>query len=189
MFPMGLVAVFGGLITSSRLIPYRISLHHAPRSMYRGPCTQRVITSSRLTSLTSLTHHFFFSSHFPPGGPGFLPVLRYQKLFIAIDSDLKYKGWHLLSYPPFSSPTPEPTFSPSSLNIPLLSNTDLESLLAEEDSDDDEVRHPPEYYRAKAANLDVQRLRQKQYSPETQAQLDRVKEHYDQYEQYPPHLH
>jgi hypothetical protein len=66
-------------------------------------------------------------------------------------------------------------------------DTDLDSVLAEEDSDDDddvfddEVRYPPEHYRAKAANLDVQRLRQKRYSPKTQAQLDRVKEHYDQY--------
>jgi hypothetical protein len=68
-------------------------------------------------------------------------------------------------------------------------DTDLESLLADEESDndddfDDEARHPPEYYRAKAANLDMQRLRQKRYSPKTQAQLDRVKEHHDQYEPY-----
>jgi len=74
-------------------------------------------------------------------------------------------------------------------------DTDLDSLLAEEDSDDeddlfdDEVRHPPEHYRANAANLDVQRLRQRRYSPKTQAQLDRVKEHHEQYEQYPSHLH
>ncbi|KAH6704302.1 hypothetical protein BKA61DRAFT_636094 [Leptodontidium sp. MPI-SDFR-AT-0119] len=66
-------------------------------------------------------------------------------------------------------------------------DTDLDSLLAEEDSNDDddlfddEVRHPPEHYRANAANLDVQRLRQKRYSPKTQAQLDRVKEHHEQY--------
>ncbi|KAL5312965.1 hypothetical protein ACEPPN_019391 [Leptodophora sp. 'Broadleaf-Isolate-01'] len=66
-------------------------------------------------------------------------------------------------------------------------DTDLDSLLAEEDSDDDddlfddEVRHPPEHYRANAANLDVQRLRQRRYSPKTQAQLDRVKEHHEQY--------
>ncbi len=69
-------------------------------------------------------------------------------------------------------------------------DTDLDSLLAEEDSDadddlyDDEVRHPPEHYRANAANLDVQRLRQRRYSPKTQAQLDRVKEHHDLYKQY-----
>ena len=69
-------------------------------------------------------------------------------------------------------------------------DTDLYSVLAEEDSDDDddlfddEVRHPPEHYRVNAANLDVQRLRQKRYSPKTQAQLDRVKKHHDQYEQY-----
>ena len=74
-------------------------------------------------------------------------------------------------------------------------DTDLDSLLAEEDNDDDddlfddEVRHPPEHYRANAANLDVQRLRQKRYSPKTQAQLDRVKEHHDQSEQYLSHLH
>jgi len=52
-------------------------------------------------------------------------------------------------------------------------DTDLDSLLAEEDSDndddlfDDEVRYPPEHYRANAINLDVQRLRQKRYSPKT----------------------
>jgi len=74
-------------------------------------------------------------------------------------------------------------------------DTDLDSLLAEEDSDadddlyDDEVRHPPEHYRANAANLDVQRLRQRRYSPKTQAQLDRVKEHHEQYDQYLSHLH
>jgi len=74
-------------------------------------------------------------------------------------------------------------------------DTDLDSLLAEEDSDDeedlfdDEVRHPPEHYRANAANLDVQRLRQRRYSPKTQAQLDRVKEHHEQYEPYLSHLH
>jgi hypothetical protein len=73
-------------------------------------------------------------------------------------------------------------------------DTDMDSLVAEEDSDvdddlfDDEVRHPPEHYRANAAILDVQRLRQKRYSPKTQAQLDRVKEHHKQYEQYLSHL-
>ncbi|KAH7379041.1 hypothetical protein BKA64DRAFT_698284 [Cadophora sp. MPI-SDFR-AT-0126] len=66
-------------------------------------------------------------------------------------------------------------------------DTDLDSLLIEEDTDndddlfDDEVRHPPGHYRANAANLDVQRLRKKRYSPKTQIQLDRVKEHHDQY--------
>ncbi|KAL5315183.1 hypothetical protein ACEPPN_017834 [Leptodophora sp. 'Broadleaf-Isolate-01'] len=64
-------------------------------------------------------------------------------------------------------------------------DTDLDSLLADEDSDDDddlfddEVRHPLEHYRANAANLDVQHLRQRRYSPKTQIQLDRVKEHHD----------
>jgi hypothetical protein len=67
-------------------------------------------------------------------------------------------------------------------------DTNLDSVLAKEDSDnddddvfDDKVRHPLEHYRAKAANLDVQRLRQKRYSPKTQAQLNRGKEHYNQY--------
>ena len=74
-------------------------------------------------------------------------------------------------------------------------DTDLDSLLAEEDSDDDddlyddEVRHPPEHYRANAANLDVQRLRQKRYSDKTLAQLKRVKEHHDQYKQHLFQLH
>ncbi|XMA19910.1 hypothetical protein WAI453_012701 [Rhynchosporium graminicola] len=64
-------------------------------------------------------------------------------------------------------------------------DTDLDSLVAEEYSDedddlfDDEVRYPLAYYVANAANLDVQRLRQRRYSPKIQAQLDRVKEHYD----------
>jgi len=52
-------------------------------------------------------------------------------------------------------------------------DTDLDSLLAEGDSDDDndlfddEVQHPLEHYYANATNLDVQRLRQKRYSPKT----------------------
>ncbi|KAL5317781.1 hypothetical protein ACEPPN_014880 [Leptodophora sp. 'Broadleaf-Isolate-01'] len=56
----------------------------------------------------------------------------------------------------------------------LFDDTDLDSLLAQEDSDDDddlfddEVRHPPGHYRANATNLDVQCLRQKRYSPKTQ---------------------
>ena len=70
------------------------------------------------------------------------------------------------------------------------SDTDSESPLEEvgnntDDDDDDlfdgEVRHPPEYYIAASANLDVGRLRQKRYSPKTQARLDVVKEHHDQY--------
>ena len=64
-------------------------------------------------------------------------------------------------------------------------DTDMDSLVAEEDSDSDndlfnnKVRHPPEHYRANATNLDVRRLRQERYSPKTQAQLDRVKEHHE----------
>ncbi|KAG9242359.1 hypothetical protein BJ878DRAFT_583873 [Calycina marina] len=67
-------------------------------------------------------------------------------------------------------------------------DTDLVSSVAEEESDDDddlfddELRHPPEHYRANAANLNVQRLRQQRYSPKTQAQLDRVKEHHDHWD-------
>ncbi|CZR66010.1 uncharacterized protein PAC_15910 [Phialocephala subalpina] len=48
-------------------------------------------------------------------------------------------------------------------------DTDLDSVLAEEDSDDDNDV------------FDDERLRQKRYSPKTQAQLDLAKEHYDQY--------
>ncbi|PVH74768.1 hypothetical protein DL98DRAFT_519011 [Cadophora sp. DSE1049] len=54
-------------------------------------------------------------------------------------------------------------------------DTDLDSLLVEEDSNndddlfDDEVRYLLEYYRANTVNLDVQRLRQKRYSPKTLA--------------------
>ena len=45
---------------------------------------------------------------------------------------------------------------------------------------DDEVKHPPEHYLAEAEELDVQRLRQRRYSPKTQVQLDRVKLQWDQ---------
>jgi hypothetical protein len=71
------------------------------------------------------------------------------------------------------------------------SDTDLDSPLEEVNSNtddddddlfDDEVRHPPEYYLAASANLDVGRLRQKRYSPKTQGRLDWVKDHHDQYE-------
>jgi hypothetical protein len=45
-----------------------------------------------------------------------------------------------------------------------------------EDDDDDlfdgVVRHPPEYYIDKSDNLDVGRLRQERYSPNTQDRLD-----------------
>jgi hypothetical protein len=73
-------------------------------------------------------------------------------------------------------------------------DTDLDSFVTGDSDDDDdlyddEVRHPPDHYRANAATLDVQRLRQRRYSPKTQAQLDRVKEHHEQYEQYLSHLH
>ncbi|KAH6668376.1 hypothetical protein B0J14DRAFT_675079, partial [Halenospora varia] len=69
------------------------------------------------------------------------------------------------------------------------SDTDLDKPLEEVDSNtdddddlfDDEVRHPPEYYIAASANLDVGRLRQKRYRPKTRGHLDWVKEHYDQY--------
>lgn len=72
------------------------------------------------------------------------------------------------------------------------SDTDSESPLNEvsniiNDDDDlfeDEVRHPPEHYLAAAANLDVGQLRQKRYSPKTQARLDVVKEHHDLYMLY-----
>jgi hypothetical protein len=63
------------------------------------------------------------------------------------------------------------------------SDTDLEVGNNTDDDDDDlfdgEVRHPPEYYIAASANLDVGRLRQKRYSPKTQGRLDWVKEHHD----------
>jgi hypothetical protein len=67
------------------------------------------------------------------------------------------------------------------------SDTDLEEVDSNTDDDDDddlfddEVRHPPEYYIAASANLDVGRLRQKRYSPKTQGRLDWVKDHHDQY--------
>lgn len=56
-----------------------------------------------------------------------------------------------------------------------------------DDNDDElfdgEVRHPPKYYIAVLANLDVGRLRQKQYSYKTQSCLDWVKDYYNQLSQ------
>jgi hypothetical protein len=49
----------------------------------------------------------------------------------------------------------------------LRADTDNELCLSE-----DEEQRPPEYYLAESENLDVQRLRQRQYSPKTQDQLD-----------------
>jgi hypothetical protein len=49
-------------------------------------------------------------------------------------------------------------------------------------SADDDVLPPPEHYLEIGENLDVGRLRQERYSPKTQKQLDRVKEHCIQYE-------
>ncbi|CAG8975500.1 hypothetical protein HYALB_00004819 [Hymenoscyphus albidus] len=46
---------------------------------------------------------------------------------------------------------------------------------------EDEVRHPPEYYLAAAAKLDVRRLRSRRYSPRTQDRLDWVREQHDCY--------
>jgi hypothetical protein len=64
-------------------------------------------------------------------------------------------------------------FDSSDNEADTASDTDLDSPLEEVDSStdddddlfDDEVRHPPKYYLAAAANLDVGRLRQKRYSP------------------------
>jgi DNA-nicking Smr family endonuclease len=63
---------------------------------------------------------------------------------------------------------------------------DTEVLPDESDSDsddeawlfDDVCKRPPEYDRAEAENLDVQRLRQRRYSPKTQDRLDWVKDHF-----------
>ena len=65
---------------------------------------------------------------------------------------------------------------------------DFDSLLngIDDDTDDeswlfdDEIKHAPEHYLAEAEELDVQRLRQRRYSPNTQVQLDRVKLQWDQ---------
>lgn len=54
-------------------------------------------------------------------------------------------------------------------------DSDNESCLSE-----DEEQRPPEYYLAESENLDVQRLRQRRYSPKTQDRLDWVKEHWEQ---------
>jgi hypothetical protein len=53
------------------------------------------------------------------------------------------------------------------------SDTDDEACLS-----DDEGPHPPEYYLAEAASLDVKRLRQRRYSLKTQERLDWVKDHW-----------
>ncbi|KAN0101626.1 hypothetical protein V8E51_012136 [Hyaloscypha variabilis] len=67
-------------------------------------------------------------------------------------------------------------------------DTGIPSEIDDDDSDsddaslfDDEVQHPPEHYLTKAANLDVQRLRQQRYDPKTQNRLDWVKDHCIQY--------
>lgn len=78
-------------------------------------------------------------------------------------------------------------FDSSDDKADAVSDTDLESSLEEVDSNtdednnlfDNEVRQPPEYYLAIAANLNVRRLRQKRYSPKTQSHLDWVKDHHD----------
>jgi len=62
-------------------------------------------------------------------------------------------------------------------------DTEIQSdMLDESDTDDDlsddEGQHPPEYYLAEAANLDVKRLRQRRYSPKTQDRLDWVKDYF-----------
>ena len=41
LFSVVLVAVFEGLLTSSKLNPHPISLYRAPRSRYCRPCTQK----------------------------------------------------------------------------------------------------------------------------------------------------
>jgi len=84
-------------------------------------------------------------------------------------------------------------FDSSDDEVDTASDTDLDNPLEEVNSNtdddddlfDDEVRHPPEYCLAAAANLDVGRLRQKRYSPRTQSRLDWVK---DQHNQYEPNL-
>lgn len=63
---------------------------------------------------------------------------------------------------------------------------DTEVLPDESDSDtddeawlfDDVCRRPPEHYLAEAVSLDVKRLRQRRYSPNTQERLDWVKDHW-----------
>jgi len=78
-------------------------------------------------------------------------------------------------------------FDSSDNETDTASNTDLDSPLEEVNSNtdnnddlfDDEARHPPEYYLAASANLNVGRLRQKRYSPKTQGRFDWVKDHHD----------
>lgn len=78
-------------------------------------------------------------------------------------------------------------FESSDDEVDARSDTDSEDSLQRIghniDDDDElfegEVRHPPSHYLTAAANLDVARLRQKRYSPRTQVQLDRVKQHHD----------
>ncbi|EGE80241.2 hypothetical protein BDDG_03182 [Blastomyces dermatitidis ATCC 18188] len=61
----------------------------------------------------------------------------------------------------------------------------------DENSDDDgewlqnqEEEHPPEYYLQLAASLDTSKLRQLRYSPNTQARLDWVEEHWKEHCSY-----
>jgi hypothetical protein len=59
--------------------------------------------------------------------------------------------------------------------------------LSDDDTDDeaslfnDEEEYSLKHYLAKSAGLDVLRLRQRRYAPKTQARLNWVKEHWDQY--------
>ncbi|KKZ61922.1 hypothetical protein EMCG_00484 [[Emmonsia] crescens] len=71
-------------------------------------------------------------------------------------------------------------------------NTGADSDISDkEDSDDDgewlqneEEEHPPEYYMQLEASLDPSTLRQLHYSPNMQARLDWVKEHWERYCSY-----
>ncbi len=67
----------------------------------------------------------------------------------------------------------------------IISNANTDSLSKINNKTDDDaslfdnkVRHPPKYYLAGAANLNVNRLRQRQYDPKTQDRLNWVKKYY-----------
>ena len=115
--------------------------------------------------------------HQPRHNEGYLPINDKDYLPIDDESDST------------SDSDTDSLFDSSDNKADTASDTNSDSPLEEvnnaDDDDnlfDDEVRHPPEYYLATLANLDIGQFRQKRYSPKTQGRLDWVKDHHDQYE-------
>ena len=76
---------------------------------------------------------------------------------------------------------------PSNSSSESMPDLDSESLDGGSGNDDynnllfnNEDYHPPEYYQAEAKSLDVSKLQQKQYSDNTERQLDETRGYWDQ---------